>query len=225
MAKISRKKAMNVPVWILLGLLILGLMGFGIGNYSGVADKIGSVGDEEITIDEYYQALQEVTRSLSARINTQLTYPEAISLGADREAIGIVSRTAALDNEAYQIGISVGDNVVLEQIRNEPSFQGIDGNFDANAYDFTLQNLGMSGSEFDEVVRKDVSRGLLSGSLLSDIFPSEVFWNNYLEYNFHRRTFRWIEITESMLRQPDPQATDTDLRTCLLYTSPSPRDS
>ncbi len=213
MAKISRKKAMNVPVWILLGLLILGLMGFGIGNYSGVADKIGSVGDEEITIDEYYQALQEVTRNLSARINTQLTYPEAISLGADREAIGIVSRTAALDNEAYQIGISASDNVVLEQIRNEPSFQGIDGTFDTNAYDFTLQNLGMSGSEFDEVVRKDVSRGLLSGSLLSDLFPSEVFWNNYLEYNFHRRTFRWIEITESMLRQPNPQATDSDLMT------------
>lgn len=221
MAKISRKKAMNVPVWILLGLLILGLMGFGIGNYSGVADKIGSVGDEEITIDEYYQALQEVTRNLSSRINAQLTYPEAISLGADREAIGIVSRTAALDNEAYQIGISVGDTVVLEQIRNEPSFQGIDGNFDTNAYDFTLQNLGMSGSEFDEVVRKDVSRGLLSGSLLSDLFPSEVFWNNYLEYNFHRRTFRWIEITENMLRQPDPQAGDSDL---MIYYNDNPEE-
>ena len=213
MAKISRKKAMNVPVWILLGLLILGLMGFGIGNYSGIADKIGSVGDEEITIDEYYQALQEVTRNLSSRSNTQLTYPEAISLGADQEAIGIVTRTAALDNEAYQIGISVGDPAVLEQIRNEPSFQGIDGGFDTNAYEFTLQNLGMSGSEFDEVVRKEVARGLLSGSLLSDIFPTEVFWNKYLDYNFHRRTFRWIEITESMLRQPDPQATDSDLMT------------
>ncbi len=212
MAKFSRKKAMNIPVWILLGLLILGLMGFGIGNYSGVADKIGSVGDEEITIDEYYQALQEVTRNLSTRINTQLSYSEAISLGADREAIGIVSRTAALDNEAYQIGISVGDNVVLDQIRNEPSFQGIDGNFDTTAYNFTLESLGLTGSEFDDVVRKEVTRGLLSGSLLSDLFPSEVFWNNYVEHNFQRRSFSWIEITESMLKNPDPQATDSDLR-------------
>lgn len=212
MAKFSRKKAMNVPVWILLGLLILGLMGFGIGNYSGVTDKIGSVGDEEITVDEYYQALQEVTRNLSSRVNVQLTYPEAISFGADREAIGIVSRTAALDNEAYNIGISVGDNVVLEQIRNEPGFRGLDGNFDTNAYNFTLENLGMTGSEFDEVVRKEISRSLLSGSLLSDLVPSEVFWNKYIDYNFHRRTFRWIEITDDMVRNPDPQASDSDLR-------------
>ena len=212
MAKFSRKKAMNVPVWILLGLLILGLMGFGIGNYSGVTDKIGSVGDEEITVDEYYQALQEVTRNLSSRVNVQLTYPEAISLGADREAIGIVSRTAALDNEAYNIGISVGDNIVLEQIRNEPGFRGLDGNFDTNAYNFTLENLGMTGSEFDEVVRKEISRSLLSGSLLSDLVPSEVFWNKYIDYNFHRRTFRWIEITDDMVRNPDPQASDSDLR-------------
>ncbi|MXZ49725.1 MAG: hypothetical protein F4073_05320 [Rhodobacteraceae bacterium] len=229
MAKFSRKKAMNVPVWILLGLLILGLMGFGIGNYSGVTDKIGSVGDEEITVDEYYQALQEVTRNLSSRVNVQLTYPEAISLGADREAIGIVSRAAALDNEAYNIGISVGDNVVLEQIRNEPGFRGLDGNFDTNAYNFTLQNLGMSGSEFDEVVRKEISRSLLSGSLLSDLVPSEVFWNKYIDYNFHRRTFRWIEITDDMVKDPDPQATDSDLRTLYDenpedYTLPSSKE-
>ena len=229
MAKFSRKKAMNVPVWILLGLLILGLMGFGIGNYSGVTDKIGSVGDEEITVDEYYQALQEVTRNLSSRVNVPLTYPEAISLGADREAIGIVSRTAALDNEAYNIGISVGDNAVLEQIRNEPGFRGLDGNFDTNAYNFTLQNLGMSGSEFDEVVRKEISRSLLSGSLLSDLVPSEVFWNKYIDYNFHRRTFRWIEITDDMVKDPDPQATDSDLRTLYDenpedYTLPSSKE-
>ncbi len=212
MAKISRKKAMNVPVWILLGLLILGLMGFGIGNYSGIADKIGSVGDEEITIDEYYQALQEATRNLSSRINTQLTFQDAISLGADQDAIGMVSRTAALDNEAYQIGISVGDPVVLERIKNEPSFQGFDGAFDTGVYNLTLENLGMSGSEFDEVIRKEVARGLLSSSLFSDLVPSAVFWDNFIEYNFHRRTFRWIEITENMLKNPEPQATDSDLQ-------------
>ena len=40
-------------VWILLGLLIIGLGGFGASGLSGTMRSVGSVGDRDISIDEF----------------------------------------------------------------------------------------------------------------------------------------------------------------------------
>ena len=58
MAKALRSKGTNALVWVLIGLLVLGLAGFGIGNFTGTADSVGSVGDEEIPVNDYAVALQ-----------------------------------------------------------------------------------------------------------------------------------------------------------------------
>ena len=49
-----RTKGKSTIVWILLGMLLLGLGGFGVRNFSGGAvGSIGSVGDTDIGTDDY----------------------------------------------------------------------------------------------------------------------------------------------------------------------------
>ena len=52
--KRPRGKAQEAAVWTLMGMLILGLGGFGVTSFSGGVSKIASVGDIEITGEPEY---------------------------------------------------------------------------------------------------------------------------------------------------------------------------
>jgi peptidyl-prolyl cis-trans isomerase D len=68
MAKGARGKGANIFVWIILGLLIVGLAGFGVGGFGGSVRSIGKVGDREITTSDYARALQQEIRAYEAQI-------------------------------------------------------------------------------------------------------------------------------------------------------------
>ncbi|MGR3462459.1 MAG: peptidylprolyl isomerase, partial [Roseovarius sp.] len=53
-------------MWILMGLLIVGLGGFGITNLGGQVQSIGSVGSAEIDVQTYARALRNEIDALAA---------------------------------------------------------------------------------------------------------------------------------------------------------------
>ncbi len=203
---------MDISVWILLGLLVLGLMGFGIGNYSGIANTIGKVGSEEITVDEYYTALQDATNNLARTLGTALSYQDAIAIGASQEALASITRDAAMDDELHEIGLSVGDEAIFKTITDNPGFQGVDGSFDRTLYELTLQNNNTTKSEYDEIIRKEFTRNLLLRAIAAGIEPPQYYLDKSVEHAFQRRTYQWVEITDAFLTHPDPQGTEAELR-------------
>ena len=60
----KKNKAGQVVVWIILGLLILALGGFGITSFGGSVRYVGSVGDTDIGVEEYGRELQQELRAL-----------------------------------------------------------------------------------------------------------------------------------------------------------------
>ena len=144
-------------VWILLGLLIIGLAGFGATNLTGAARSIGSVGGQDINIDDYARGLQEEIRAIEAQTRQPLSFSEAQAYGLDRNVLSRLVTAAALDNEAARLGISVGDAVIAEQILDIPAFQSINGSFDRDAYRFALQQAGLSESRFEEQLRRETA--------------------------------------------------------------------
>ncbi|MBL6780196.1 MAG: SurA N-terminal domain-containing protein, partial [Rhodobacteraceae bacterium] len=53
-------------VWILLAFLIVGLAGFGAINFGGRMNSVGTVGDKEISVNDYARALQNQMNAASA---------------------------------------------------------------------------------------------------------------------------------------------------------------
>jgi len=212
MAARKRNKALDIPVWVLLGLLILGLMGFGIGNYSGISNTIGKVGSEKVSVDDYVTALRSSANQLSQQLGNTLSIQDAIAFGASQNAIASVSSRAALDDELKNIGLSVGDEVVYNNIITTPSFAGIDGSFDKSVYELTLQSNGITKSNYDELVRKDAARNLLTDALTSGVSIPNIYLDKLIEYQFQRRSYEWVEITDNLLTNPDPQWQDEDLQ-------------
>ena len=63
MARRAGKKLSDLIVWAILGLLIVGLAGFGIGNFGGSVTDIGRVGTATISAREYARALNSELRA------------------------------------------------------------------------------------------------------------------------------------------------------------------
>lgn len=212
MAKSAAKKVSNVFVWILMGLLFVALAGFGIGSFSGGASQVGSVGDAEITADDYFRALNNEINAQSAQEARAVPFAEIRARGIDAQVLAGLTARAALNHEAGEMGISVGDAEVARQIAQVQAFQNTSGNFDRDTYEFVLRQQGATPREFEEDMREDVARALLQTAVIGGLTPNEVFAETIAAYQSETRDFTRLEVREGDLGDPIPDPTDAQLQ-------------
>lgn len=210
--KRKQKPGQKVAAWTLTVLLVLGLGGFGVTNFGGGVTSIGSVGEIDISVDDYARAVRQETRAFSETLGIQLGMNEALAFGIDRQALsGLVTR-AALDHEAQKAGLSVGDQTVAGEILRSQAFQGLSGSFDRETYRLTLQQNGWSEAEYEETVRRDVARTLLQGAVAGGFAPVPAATDTLYRYIAERRGFSMIRLAEADLPAPLPEPTAEELR-------------
>ncbi|MBZ4021687.1 hypothetical protein CKO11_04335 [Rhodobacter sp. TJ_12] len=197
-----RSHGKSVVVWILLAMLIFGLGGFGISNFSGGIKTIGTVGDTEITVQEYANALRQEMNAATAQFGRPLTMDEARSFGLDRAVQGQLFGAAALSEQARQLHLSVGDEEVGRQITAAQAFQGVDGQFDRTAYRDMIRRQGYSEAAFEARLRADIARSILQGAVAGGAVAPEVLINTYTAYLGETRDIAFAEITADNLPAP-----------------------
>jgi peptidyl-prolyl cis-trans isomerase D len=156
-------------MWILMGLLFLGLGGFGIGSLSGSIRTLGSVGDKPLSVDSYARQIQNELRAIGQQTGRAMPFAQAQELGLDRAVLQRMMRDRALDHEAAQMGLSIGDAMLRDRIVEIPGFQGIDGEFDRDGYAQALRSAGLNEGEFETNLREETARQLLQGAVLSGV--------------------------------------------------------
>lgn len=219
----------KTAVWILLALLIVGLAGFGATNLSGTVRTIGSVGQTQISTTDYFRALDNDMRRLGSQQGRAVTLLEAQALGLPDQVLSQLVISAALEEEARRIGLSVGDLRVAEQLQQVSAFQGVDGSFDREAYRFALENVGLNESEFEEDLRADSASTILQGAVLAGASLPDTYIDTILAYTGETRSFTWAALGPERLETELPAPTDTDLRTWYddnidRFTLPTTRD-
>ena len=212
MARGKKGRGSRAAVWVILILLIVGLAGFGAVNFGGSINSIGKVGDREISVQRYARDLQGQIRAFSAQIGSNVTIAQAQAFGIDRAVLQQLVSTVALENEAAQMGLSAGDEEVRTQILSITSFQGIDGQFDREAYRFALERAGQNESEFEENLRAEIARTLLQGAVASGVTPPDVFVEALFNFIGERRSFTWATLGVDALQTPIAEPNDADLR-------------
>ena len=135
----KKKRGPSVLAWVLMAMIIGGLGGFGVTNFGGGTQSIGTVGTREIDANDYARALKQEINAFSAQIGQPIGLPQAQALGLDRQVLQQVITRAAIDNENERIGISVGDAVVADQIAGMNAFHSTAGSFDRETYRQALQ--------------------------------------------------------------------------------------
>ena len=209
----AASKGSKVAIWILMGLLILGLGGFGATNFSSTVRSVGSVGDQDISTMEYGRALQEEMRAIESQMGQSLSFEQAQAFGLPGRTLSRLVADASLDNEAERIGLSVGDEILGQQLQNIPAFRGIDGNFDRETYSFALDRAGMSETEFENSLRDETARTLLQGAVVSGKALPDSYIDTMLTYLAERRRVTWARVSSDEITGPTFDPSEEDLRT------------
>ncbi len=200
-------------VWILMGLLIVGLAGFGAVNLSGTVTTVAEVGDESVSIDDYVRELQREIRAIEAQTGQPLQMSQAREFGLDQLALSRLVALAALDSEVGQIGISIGDENLQKEIVAIPAFQGVDGNFDREGYRFSLEQAGLSESEFEDDLRKEAARTIVQNAVTSGVTMPPAMVEALADYVHARRSFTVATLGADALTTPVSEPTDQQVQT------------
>lgn len=207
----AAKTTSKTLVWGLLALLILGLGGFGVTNLSGTIRSVGSVGDKDISVDSYAQALQQDLRAIEAQTGQSLSLEEADRFGLTQGTLDRLIAGRALDNETERLGISIGDETLGEQLRAIPAFQGIDGNFDREGYTFALDRAGLKESTFEARLREETARTILQAAIVSGDAMPQVYADTLLNFMGERRKVTWARLDQTDLDEPLPEPSEEEL--------------
>lgn len=210
--KRPKGKVKEAAVWLMMAMLILGLGGFGVTSFSGGVTRVGSVGDVDITTDDYARALQTQVAQFSQRIGQPISTQEALAFGVDRQVLqGLITR-AALDNEAARIGLSVGDEVVATELMQMDAFKGISGSFDRDAYRFQLDRTNQTEAQFETNLRRDVARELMQGAVVGGFVAPDALTDTLYAWIGERRGFSMLRLGEADLAEPLAEPTEEELR-------------
>ncbi len=207
----AKGKSSNIFVWIILVLLIIGLAGFGASGLNGTIRTVGKVGDEPITVNSYVNEVQSELRALQAQTGQPITFEQAQQFGLTQSVLSRLVSQAAVDHEARIMGLSVGDAEVRNQLMQIPAFQGVNGQFDREAYTFTLDRSGLNEAEFEESLRDDSARTLLQTGMAGAVRLPPSYGQALANFYGERRSFTWALLTEEDLTLSVPTPTQSDI--------------
>jgi len=202
----------KTAMWILMALLFLGLGGFGAVNLSGNIRTLGTVGDKPIAVETYARQIQQELRAIGQQTGRAMSFAQAQELGLDRAVLQRLMRERALDHEATQMGLSIGDEVLRDRILEISAFQGIDGQFDRDGYAQALRTAGLNEGEFEDSLREETARQLLQGAVLSGVEMPAAYAETLVAYVSENRNFTWVLLDESTLEQPVETPDEATLR-------------
>ena len=199
-------------MWVLMGLLIIGLGGFGVTNLGGTVQNIGSVGTVDIDVRDYDRALRQEIRALEAERGESVTLAEAREAGLDRQVLSRLVSRAALEHEADRIGLSVGDETLADEILAIQAFRGPDGNFDRESYRFALEQAGLTEAEFEADIRAETAASILQAAALSGLRAPEPQIDALMTYLAERRSLSFATLDRGDLETGLPEPSEAELR-------------
>lgn len=198
----ARNKVSRFFVWIIMGLVLVGLVGFGSFNFGGGVSSIGRVGDTDITADRYFREVNAQLNAIQAQTGQRLPFAQAQAFGVDRQALATVINQVALENETARLGLSVGDEQLAARIRDISAFAGVNGQFDRDTYQFVLEQSGLTPSDFEESLRSEVARTILQGAVANGIALPTTYTDTLFAWARETRDFTWAKLGANVLDTP-----------------------
>lgn len=206
------RRGASVISWIMLGMVVLGLGGYGITNFGGTNTTVASVGGTKISMNDYARAMRNELQQISAQMGKNVTFQQAQQMGLDQQVLQQLILQAALDDEDSRVGISIGNDRLRSEITQMKGFQGADGKFSPQAYKYILQQNGLKEGEFEEKTRQDLARTVLQDAVIRGFGAPQTYIDTIMQYVGERRGFEILKLGSDDLKTPIPAPTEEELK-------------
>ncbi|HAT07676.1 MAG TPA: hypothetical protein DCS39_00300 [Rhodobiaceae bacterium] len=209
MLKFLRSKASGVLGILLIGLLVVAFGLWGVADtFTGFSNSvIASVGDRKIERQEFQVRYVQATRDFSRQLGTTLSATDAANLGITQQVLINMMGSAALHEAADDLGLGFSDDAIAQSILADPSFAGVNGQFDEPTFRAVLSQNGLNEKLFVEDQRRfHITNQLTDASIDRGLVPKlliESLYKHFLE----RRIANYMILT---LEQTDETGEPTD---------------
>lgn len=195
--------------WIAKFLMVLLILSFGVWGIAdyvrgfGGGGDVAKVGSTAIGQAEFADAFRREVTELRRRFGNAFSADQARQLGLDESVLNRLIEDKLYVQAAQKIGIQVSDQQVRETIMNAPAFKGMGGQFDRLAFESYLRNEGYSEGMLVAILRDNIARTQLIGSLFGSITTApKPMADTVLAYRLERRLAEFVVVDAARLPAP-----------------------
>jgi peptidyl-prolyl cis-trans isomerase D len=193
-----------------VGFLIIAFGIWGIADvFRGSGRQtVATVGSVEISADQFRQAYNDQLQQLQRQIGRPIPPEQARAFGLDRQVLQKLMTDAALNERARQLGLGIGDDEIVRHILQDPSFRGINGQFDQTRFDQTLRAYGFTEPRYIAKLRGDAVRGQLADSFISGVTVPKTALEAFNRYQNEERNIDYVVVGPAVagdIAEPSPE--------------------
>jgi peptidyl-prolyl cis-trans isomerase D len=155
-------------VKILLGLLILSFAIWGVEDMLFKQARnvdVAKVGDVTITTQMLGQAVRREEENLRASLGNQYSHELMQKLNLEEQVLDKLINRNLIQTESFKLALTPSDQDILEQIRNNPVFQGASGTFDKEQFLAVLRRNNLNEKSYVEQLRQSMASNMLMDTI------------------------------------------------------------
>jgi peptidyl-prolyl cis-trans isomerase D len=200
----------RVVMAAVVGFLIIAFGIWGIADvFRGSGRQtVATVGNVEISADQFRQAYNDQLQQLQRQIGRPIPPEQARAFGLDRQVLQKLMTDAALNERARQLGLGIGDDEIVRHILQDPSFRGLNGQFDQTRFEQTLRAYGFTEPRYVAKLRGDAVRGQLADSFISSVTVPKTALEAFNRYQNEERNVDYVVLGPAVagdIPEPSPE--------------------
>ncbi|MEO1702080.1 MAG: peptidylprolyl isomerase [Pseudomonadota bacterium] len=190
----------------LLGLLIAGLLVFGVGQSSQLGgNAVVTAGQSVVKPAEYRLAHERQISALSQQFGTRLTPEQARQFGLDSQVLSQIVTGVVLDEQARVMGLGISEARQAQIIGDlYPEFYRSDGRFDRQQLRFVLNQQRINETQFLDSINSATRRQQIIEALSDGIVAPDFFMAEQQRHRGQTRDLELVEITQNAIADIAP---------------------
>ena len=194
MRKASSNWLGRIVMGIVLGLIAISFAIWGIGDiFRGFGQStVAKIGSTEITVTQFRQIYNDRIQQIGRELGRPITPDQAKLLRLDQQLVGQLVAEAALDQRARQLRLNVSDAEVARQIMNDPSFKGLNGQFDRARFEQIIRGAGFTEQRFTNEQKRLTMRREVADTVQAEVAPPQTMADAQNRYDNEQRAIDYV---------------------------------
>ncbi len=199
--------------WVAKALLLLLVASFAVWGVSTSlvttdANTVLTVGEQEVSAQEFALAYQRQVSALGRQFGMQLTADQARAFGIDQQVYSQLAAGAALDQLADDMNLGLSQDRLAMLIAEDPAFQGANGQFDRNLFTSRLRNAGLREDDYITERSKVAVRSQIVEAVSDGFKPPQVMLDALRQYRDEVRTVEYVLLSNANIEPIKAPADD-----------------
>ena len=202
MLNVIRNLVKSIAGKILLLVMVASFAVWGMGDLlrSGDSGLVAIVGNQKITINEFYYQFQKKLNELNQSLEKKLTEEEAHNQQITYLVLNEMVYGKMIQEFAEKNSIYLSNNIIKKAIISIPQFHDEDGNFNKILFDNAIINNFNSEAEFTDEISKIFLNNLLFESFTIPTQLNKDISNLFYDYEAETRNVLYFNINDSFIK-------------------------